>query len=370
MKGERGSVNRPLLCCICLTLLLAGCAPQEQISSLVSFPGRVYDLLHSDTHVIITTGITENELFRVGDIVCTPVEYQVYLINMQKLCEAGFTDALWEGTEGQALADSVKDNALARISRIKTMVLIAGEQEITLTESEERIAVEAANNWYDGLSEADLAAMGSPDRTVIEQLVKEWVLADKVYQYIIRDIDPEISDDEARRVTVQQILLRFKKGDGEDAADDSRLQELKRRASQIRAEWEAGADFGELAARYNEAERSELTFGRGEVDPELESVAFSLGNGEASDPFLTDAGITILYMVNLNDPAETEANKKRIIYERRREVFGEQYDDFVAGIPRTIDEDLYARASLTADPSVTVSDFFRICENACTTQQK
>ncbi len=351
-----------------LILLLTGCSPQERIRSFASLPGRFRDFLHSGSHVIITTGLTENELFRVGDIVCTPAEYRVYLINMQKLCEAGFTDALWEGEEGRALAASVKDNALARISRIKTMVLIANEQEITLTESEERRAADAAAAWYENLSEADLAAMGSPDPETVRHLVTEWVLADKVYQYIIRDIDPEISDDEARRVTVGQIVLRLKKGDNDSVGspDEERIRELNRRASQIRAEWEAGADFGELAARYNEAERSELTFGRGEVDPELEEVAFALGNGEVSEPFLTDAGVTLLYMKNVNDPAETDANKKRIIYERRREVFGEKYDAFAAELPRTMDDNLYKQISLSSDPDVTVSDFFRICEEACT----
>ena len=33
-------------------------------------------------------------------------------------------------------------------------------------------------------------------------------LADKVYRQIISDINPEISDDEARTITVQHILIK------------------------------------------------------------------------------------------------------------------------------------------------------------------
>ncbi len=41
----------------------------------------------------------------------------------------------------------------------------------------------------------------------MENLYREYAMADKVYQLIIQDINPEISDDEARKITVQQILF-------------------------------------------------------------------------------------------------------------------------------------------------------------------
>lgn len=42
----------------------------------------------------------------------------------------------------------------------------------------------------------------------MENLYREYAMADKVYQLIIQDINPEISDDEARKITVQQIFLQ------------------------------------------------------------------------------------------------------------------------------------------------------------------
>ena len=46
------------------------------------------------------------------------------------------------------------------------------------------------------------------DEEIIENLYAEFALANKVYEYIIKDINPEISDDEARTITVQYIQLK------------------------------------------------------------------------------------------------------------------------------------------------------------------
>lgn len=39
-------------------------------------------------------------------------------------------------------------------------------------------------------------------------MYEEYSLAQKVYEYLIADINPEISDDEARTITVQHILVK------------------------------------------------------------------------------------------------------------------------------------------------------------------
>ena len=55
--------------------------------------------------------------------------------------------------------------------------------------------------------------MGVTEETVTG-LYAEYALANKVYQFIIRDINPEISDDEARTITVQHVLIKTYALDG------------------------------------------------------------------------------------------------------------------------------------------------------------
>lgn len=370
-SGRRKCLCRSFViaCSALLSLLLfTGCGRPARIPSPAEGFSRLHDFLTSDTRVIVTTRLDDEELFRIEDVTCSLTEYLVCLINMQKTYEKGFSPAIWDGEEGAALAESVKSNALAQIGRIKTMSLLAADQGIELTEAERTNAASVAEAYDTSLSEADRAAMGDPDLACLTGLTEGYLLSDKVYHYYISDIDPEVSDDEARRVTVQQIVLRTWEYDSTGTRipmDADTKQALLQRARQIRSDYESGADFTELAATYNEADETELSFGRGETDPVVESIAFSLARDEVSDVFETDDGITLLYMVNTFDRAETEANKIRIMDERRHEAFDKEYDRFASEQARTFNEEVYEKASLTSDPEVTTSDFFLLCENAC-----
>ncbi|MCR5675305.1 MAG: peptidylprolyl isomerase [Lachnospiraceae bacterium] len=361
-----------LIPAIVISLALSGCGLSDHVPKIPSPAAAlrsVRDLLASDTRVIVTTGPSRDELFRIEDTTCSLQEYLVCLINMQKTCESGFSPDVWAGEEGAAFAESIRDNALARISRIKAMTLLASDLEITLTDDERDRAHTAADDYNRSLSEADRQACGGVDGETLRNMVADYMLADKVYRYYIRDIDPEISDDEARRVTVRQIVLRtwtYDAGGSKVSVDEAGKRTLLLRAKQLRRDWENGADFEDLAAAYNEADETELTFGRGETDPVMESIAFSLGKDEVSEVFETGEGITLLYMINTFDRAETEANKLRIMDERRHDAFDREYDTFAAGLARTFNDEVYERAQMTDDPAVTTSDFFRICEGVCT----
>lgn len=346
-----------LACAAAGLLLLGGCSAGDPAA-----------FLSSGTRVIITTSLSEDQLFRIEDITCSPAEYMVCLINMQKTYEQGFSDSVWEGEEGAALAQSVRENALARIGRIKALTLLAAKQGIALNPAETESAVAAAQAYYETLTEADIRAMSDVDIDTVSAMVSDYMLADKVYRYMIRDIDPEISDDEARRVTVRQIVLRtweYGEGGRKQAMTSADKKSVLQRAMLIRGEWESGTPFDELAAVYNESGETELSFGRDECDPVMEDVAFSLGLGEMSEPFETADGITMLYMINTYDRSETEQNKLRIMEERRHEAFDEEYDNFAASLSRTINEEIYDSLTLTSDPEVHTSDFFRYCEDVC-----
>ena len=71
-----------------------------------------------------------------------------------------------------------------------------------LSDQETEMAKEAAKAYFSSLNDTEKVQMGVTEE-VIAGLYAEYALANKVYQFIIRDINPEISDDEARTITVQ-----------------------------------------------------------------------------------------------------------------------------------------------------------------------
>ena len=98
----------------------------------------------------------------------------------------------------------------------------------------------------------------------------------------IADINPEISDDEARTITVQDILIKTYSlnENGERVPYNTQAkQEAYQRAQEACSRARAGEDFSSLIAEYNEDENSTYSFGKGTYDDTFEEAAFNLGTG-------------------------------------------------------------------------------------------
>ena len=113
--------------------------------------------------------------------------------------------------------------------------------------------------------------------------------------------------------------------------------------------------FEELMAQYNEADEGTISFGKGEMESVYETAAFNLGTGEVSDIVETSEGYVIIKCITTFNREETEANKVKIVAERKREVFGQQYDAYVATLNKQLNEKLWESVSLVEDENVTAS---------------
>lgn len=316
------------------------------------------------TKVVFTTGFGKDEVFRIGSGVCTVPEMMVYLTNTQNQYESVYGSEVWNvSLEDVTMEENVKETVLAKLAQIKTMFLLAEDRGVVLSESERRQAERAAEEYYASLNETEIELMGVSYDT-IEQLYKEYALADKVYQYIIQDVNPEISDDEARTITVQHILFRTYTTDGTGSRIDysERVkQTVYEKACEVRQQAvDEGYDFADLASRYSEDSTLTYSFGKGEMDIVFEETAFSLETGEISQVIETDAGYHIIKCISTFDREQTDLNKLEIVEERRREVFGQEYDAFVETLARQLNSKLWEELSLLHNEEVTTMDFFDI----------
>lgn len=314
--------------------------------------------------VVLTTGLGKDEIFRIETSSCTLPEIMVYLTNIQNQYESAYGNEIWsiDLGGGITLEQNVKDIALAQIAQIKTMNLMALKYQVELDEEEKTKALSAAKVYYASLNETEIEEMGV-DEDTITRLYSEYALAEKVYQYIIKDINPEISDDEARTITVQHILLKTYAMDGTGKKIEY-TQKAKEDACNTAYEvWEKaveGEDFDELIRHYSEDDKSTYSFGKGEMDPAFEKAAFNLGTGEISDVVETEFGYHIIKCISTFDKEETDTNKVKIVEQRKEEVFGVEYDDFVASLTRKLNEELWESVRFIHDDEVVTSDFFDV----------
>ncbi|MCR5673881.1 MAG: peptidylprolyl isomerase [Lachnospiraceae bacterium] len=289
-------------------------------------------------------------------------EIMVYLVNSENQYSEVFGNSIWAVPVGEGtLEDSYKDNILARVAQIKTMNLLAQQYEVTLAEEEEAKTKAAAREYYDSLTQAEAEYL-DVDMDTIAKLYREFAIANKLYETITADVNPEISDDEARTITVKTILVKTYKTDAAgnriEYNEDEKRSALARIA-QVQQRLNEGASFEVLAADYNEDSRDEYSFGRGIMPKEFEEAAFNLGAGEISDIVETEYGYHLIYCVTTFNPEETDANKLKIVQKRKQEAFDEVYNNYVTTLTSNLNKPLYD--SIHYDPGRTqTTGFFEI----------
>lgn len=323
--------------------------------------------------VVLTTGLEKDEVFRIEDVSCRVPEIMVYLTNTQNQYEQVYGDETWEtSVDGVTLEENVKDIVLAKIARIKTLNLMAKENDVTLNDAEMNKVKVAADEYYDSLNETEIKLLDI-DKDLITKLYKECALADKVCEYILQDINPEVSDDEARIVTVEHIYMKTYtlNGSGEKVPyTDTMKQKVYDEMSDVLELAQSGEQsFKSLMEEYSEAEINTISFGKGEVDKAFEETAFNMETNELSGIVEGEDGYYIIKCINTFDKEETDANKLKIMEERREEAFYEEYENFVSTLARDLNEKLWKDIEFIHDDQVTTSNFFTIYDKYFTTTE-
>lgn len=319
---------------------------------------------NSDTRIVLTTGFQKDEVFRIENMSCRLPELMVLLTNAQNQYENVYGEEIWQtDLNGVTLEENVKETVLADLAQIKTMNLLAQRYGVELDEEERQKIKEAAEAYFTSLNQTEKDSMGADEET-IENLYLEYALAEKVYQYIIKDINPEISDDEARTITVQHILFKTYVLDGTgkkiEYSDEARQDIYKKAREVLKLAKEEDSDFEQLVLTYSEDETGTLSFGKGEMESSFEEAAFNLETGEISDIVETSYGYHIIKCLNTFNREETDANKAKIVEKRKEEVFGQEYETFVASLTRDLNEELWESVSFIHNEEVKTTDFFEI----------
>lgn len=315
------------------------------------------------TEVVLTSDFIENEVFRLEGIPCFKNEIMVYLANCENRYTEVFGNEIWSVKVGEGnLEDGYKETILARIAQIKTMNLLATEREVSLTEEEEAKINAAAREYFETLSDAEAAYL-DVDMDTIAKLYREFALANKVYEDVTCDINPEISDDEARTITVQTILVKTYKTDSagnkiEYSKDEK--DSAYRHICELKERLDAGEAFEVLAADYNEDTRNEYSFGRGVMPESFEEAAFNLGAGQVSDIVETEYGYHLIYCVTTFNPEETDANKVKIVEKRKQEAFDEIYDAYAVTLTSNLNKPLWDSIHYDSAGPVKTTGFFEI----------
>ena len=341
---------------------------KKNLVAAVALCSIVLFIACGDSKVVFTTGFGSNEVFRIGSEKADKTEYLLYLTNIANKYEQVYGEEFWtlKEEDGTTMLDKCKNLVLAQLSQVKAMKLLAQQNEVALTEEEKSLVQAAAGQYLAVLSASEKELLELEESEPIVQLYGEKLLADKLYAYLIRDVNPEISDDEARIITVQHILLKTYTVDengNREELDAAAVGKLLEKAEEIQAEAVAGENFETLISKYSEDTKSTYSFGKGDMEEAFEEAAYALAKDEISEVVRTSHGFHIIKCISTLDREQTDLNKVKLLVSRKQEVFGDTYNHFAAELKKQENTEWIHNLVLPDTNVVDTTELFEIYES-------
>lgn len=272
-------------------------------------------------------------------------ETMVILTTEKLRYEALYTDQIWSAEidqEGTAFEQELLSQVHDFLRELKLMSHMAEEKEVTLTSQEKESAKTAAAQYMEalGTSQAENLELELSD---VENLYQDYFKAEKLVNELTGDMDLEVSDSEAKVITVSEIAL----------SDHDTAEEV---LSKVQAE---NADFSRIAKEYTESGAVQKQIYYGMMGEKYEQAAFSLETGEISELIEENGAFYILKSIDDYDADATKIRKEEMMRQKKNQVFDATYQAYKAENPLTEDESLWKELTISGCPDVN-ADFFAL----------
>ena len=260
-----------------------------------------------------------------------------------------YTSQIWTAAvdnRGTTFESSLLSQIHEFLKELKIMSLMAEENELTLSGQEQEAVRAAADAYLAALGGGGAEALGLEEKTA-EEFYEDYRLANKLVDQLTEGADLEVSDSEARVITVEEIET----SDAETAAAA---------LAAIQAE---GGSFQAAAKEYSEKPLEEIRIYRGQRGTAYESAAFDLTAGGVSGVVEENGKYYVILCVNDYDEAATQERKEWMVRQRKNETFYNAYQEFKTELLLTGDDALWEEIRISDSPQVS-ADFFAVYEEA------
>ncbi len=253
--------------------------------------------------------------------------YEAYYRDLTGDVPAEFWLQQWDGGSYQ---DSVKKEILEVLENLYLLRQHAEEYDVVLTEEEERAIAQAAADFEeDNTLEAKEKISGYTK--YIQEYLELATIQEKMGAPMKEGVDEEVSDEEAAQKSMKYVYFEYAKKDedgySEDMTNDEK-KELKAIAEEFAKNLKASKEKDiDSAAEKAGLEVETVTFDSDTKVPFADFIAAAdkLKENEVTDVIESGDGLYVGVLTSLLDREATDAEKERIIEERKTE----QYDSLI-----------------------------------------
>lgn len=284
---------------------------------------------------------TNTILYHYGDADITYGEYYIYARTIEEDYQKAYGNGVWSleltiGDEKQSVKDVTIQDLISDINRVKVLVAQAEEMKVALSDNERAELENQAAAFYSGLTEQDIQE-AEISRELVQKVMEENVLAQKVYQKIIADYDFEISEEEARMTTFFDMVFECyevkKDGTVEEFTEEKKAAQLQRANEALSSlAQDENMTYEMIVDKYNLQYADSYTMAKAELVEEYgESVAdkiLALSDGEVSTVIQSQYGYHIFKMLQSNNQELTKKNQEEIITQKQKEYFAGIYEEW------------------------------------------
>ncbi len=277
--------------------------------------------------------LAEGVLMVVGNESVTYEEAFAYIYMLKQQYEPAMGEDIWDFQveEGVSFETYAKDRIVDELTQVKIICQQGARMDIELDEDELQEAKNMAERFMETVSEEDAAEYRLTEE-MMAGIYEDHILAEKVYEIVANEVDTNISDEEAKQITVQYLMVMTKgtdeNGNKVDMNEEEKRQAKKEAKALYKEALELDTSFYSFADANSDVDEVEITFGKTDMPEDFGDAAMQLKSEEISQLITGTNGYYIIYCVSDYDEDATLAKKEEIIAERQDELFRQKYTEW------------------------------------------
>ena len=278
-----------------------------------------------------------------------------------------------EHDDGHTYGEEIKESVISDLEKMVTIKQHAEEYGVSLTDEETAAIETAAQAYMDGNDEETRAKIGAAKEDVVELMTLQTLQA-SMMDPIVKDVDTEISDEDAQQTSVSYIRIDVESepeetesveetvesgASGSEAAESETAQSAAESSEAASAESAAGSEAAESEAAGSEAAESEAAQSAAESSEAASAESAAGSEAAESEAAQSEAAPVEATASSVEEAAaQIEAREygEAIISAIQEEADVAEAD--LDAIAKTIDESYYVSTGsfTTNDPDDTYLD--------------